>query len=133
MAGACLLAGTTQLFATAKPADSPGFAKVGSGFVFADIRKGDSREIVLGKLKKAKFREINEEKEKLLVRCTAKLNGFRYDLAFKFDEDDALELCLVEGRKGWQFSFYDETLEPQWRNLREILVAAYGILPFRDG
>ena len=109
-----------------KPGDSPSFAKVGSGLVFADLREGDSRDVVLKKLKAAKFREIHEEKEKRLIRCAAKLNGFRYELACKLDEDGKLLLCLLEGSKGWQFSFYDETLEPQWSNLREILSTFYG-------
>ena len=109
-----------------KLGDSPGFAGVGTGFIFADLREGDSREVILKKLKEAKFREIHEEKEKSLIRCAAKLNGFRYELACKLDGDGKLVLCLLEGSKGWQFSFYDETLEPQWRNLREILSAFYG-------
>ena len=114
---------------SSKPGDSPSFAKVGSGFLFADLKNGDSREVVLDKLKRAKFREIGhpyEEKEKRLLRSAIKLNGFRYELACKFDEEDKLELCLVEGRKGWQFSFYDEILEPQWTNLRSVLAASYG-------
>ena len=109
-----------------KSGDSPSFAKVGTGLIFADLREGDSREDILKKLKGAKFREIHEEKEKRLIRCAAKLNGFRYELACKLDEDGKLLLCLLEGSKGWQFSFYDETLEPQWSNLREILSAFYG-------
>ena len=109
-----------------KSGDSPSFAKVGTGLIFADLREGDSREDILKKLKGAKFREIHEEKEKRLIRCTAKLNGFRYELACKLGEDGKLVLCLLEGSKGWQFSFYDETLEPQWSNLREILSAFYG-------
>jgi hypothetical protein len=109
-----------------KPGDSSSFAKVGTGLIFADLREGDSREDVLKKLKGAKFREIHEEKEKRLIRCVAKLNGFRYELACKLDDDGKLLLCLLEGSKGWQFSFYDETLEPQWSNLREILSAFYG-------
>lgn len=109
-----------------KIGDSLGFAGVGTGFIFADLREGDSREVILKKLKEAKFREIYEEKEKNLIRCAAKLNGFRYELACKLDGDGKLVLCLLEGSKGWQFSFYDETLEPQWRNLREILSAFYG-------
>ena len=109
-----------------KSGDSPSFAKVGTGLIFADLREGDSREDILKKLKGAKFREIHEEKEKRLIRCAAKLNGFRYELSCKFDEEGKLLLCLLEGSKGWQFSFYDETLEPQWSNLRGILSAFYG-------
>ena len=115
-----------SLIVPSKPGDSPSFAKVGTGLIFADLREGDSREDVLKKLKAAKFREIHEEKEKRLIRCVAKLNGFRYELACKLGEDGKLVLCLLEGSKGWQFSFYDETLEPQWSNLREILSAFYG-------
>ncbi len=109
-----------------KPGDSPNFVAVGSGFLFSDLRKGDDRPTVIAKLKKAGFRQVYEDKEKDLVRCACKVNGFRYDLACKFDEKGRLSLCLLEGRKGWQFSFYDETLEPQWRNLRQVLTAKYG-------
>ena len=115
-----------SVIVSSKPGDSPSFAKVGTGLIFANLREGDSREEVLKKLKAAKFREIHEEKEKRLIRCVAKLNGFRYELACKLGVDGKLVLCLLEGSKGWQFSFYDETLEPQWSNLREILSMFYG-------
>ncbi len=107
------------------PAESAAFAPMGTAAIYADLGKGDSTEIVLEKLKRAKFREIEEEKPRGIVRCAAKLNGFRYDLVCRF-EDDRLKLCVLEGRKGWQFSFYDEILEPQWTNLRQRLVEIYG-------
>ena len=103
----------------------PTFGLAGGKVIYANLLKGDSREIVLEKLKQAKFREITEEKEKGLIRCAAKLNGFRYDLVCRF-EDNRLKLCVLEGRKGWQFSFYDEILEPQWTNLRQSMVKTYG-------
>jgi len=101
------------------------FGKVGQNRIFADLQKGDSKAKVLEKLKQGGFREISEEKPRGIVRCDAKLNGFRYELVCHF-EKDLLKLCVVEGRKGWQFSFYEETLRPQWKNLRDSLVQRYG-------
>ena len=101
------------------------FGIVGGATVFADLRKGDTGKVVLEKLKRGKFREISEEKPKGLIRCAVKLNNFRYDLVCRF-ENDRLKLCVLEGRKGWQFSFYEDILEPQWANLRRSLVKKYG-------
>ena len=107
------------------PEELSAFGAVGGANVFADLRKGDSSKVVLEKLKKGKFREISEEKPKGLIRCAVKLNNFSYELVCRF-ENDRLKLCVLEGRKGWQFSFYDEILEPQWTNLRQSLVKKYG-------
>ena len=110
---------------TSRSAEPSAFGAVGASTIFADLRKGDSPKVVLEKLKRDKFREIDEDKTKALVRCAAKLNDFRYDLVCRF-VDERLELCVLEGRKGWQFSFYDEILEPQWNNLRQTLTKTYG-------
>ncbi len=128
LAASVLLHGLAQADGPSPPkltAESVTFGATGATAIFADLSKGDSRKIVLEKLKRAKFREIEEEKQRGIVRCAAKLNGFRYDLVCRF-EDDRLKLCVLEGRKGWQFSFYDEILEPQWTNLRQRLVKTYG-------
>jgi hypothetical protein len=127
---AFLVNGPVCVFVWAQDAASPNleastFGPAGGGFIFGDLRKGDSRAVVLNKLKQAKYREITDEKEKGLIRCTTKLNDFRYDLVCRF-EDNLLQLCVLEGRKGWQFSFYDEILEPQWSNLRKTMVKTYG-------
>ena len=105
------------------------FGSVGDKAIYADLGKGDSKKTVFDKLKRGEFREIEEEKGKGILRCATKLNGLRYDLVCRF-ENDRLKLCVLEGRKGWQFSFYDEILEPQWTNLRQQLIKAYG--PKRD-
>ena len=105
--------------------ESPAMAEVGSGFVYSDLQVGDSRKTVIEKLRKGSFIQIYEERDRGLVKCALRWNGFRYELTCKLVEDK-LQLCLVEGRKGWQFSFYEETLRPQWENLREKLVAKYG-------
>jgi hypothetical protein len=105
------------------------FGSTDSKTIYADLRKGDSLKTVFDKLKRGKFREIEEERGKGILRCATKLNGLRYDLVCRF-ENDRLKLCVLEGRKGWQFSFYDEILEPQWTNLRTQLIKAYG--PKRD-
>jgi hypothetical protein len=113
-------------------AESPGMSNLGSGFIYSDLQVGDSREVVLGKLRKASFVQIYEERDRELVKCTVRWNGFRYELTCKLVKDK-LTLCLVEGQKGWQFSFFDEVLNPQWQNLRERLVNKYGSQrKFRD-
>ncbi len=101
------------------------FAEEGSGFIFSDLKKGDSRKVVMSKLRKSGFIQIYEERDKGLVKCTLRLNSFRYELAAKLTEDK-LEFCLIEGQKGWQFSFYEDVVEPQWANFREILSKTYG-------
>ena len=101
------------------------FAEVGTEFVFSDLKKGDSRKVVMQKLRNLGFIQIYEERENELVKCTLRLNGFRYELASKLN-GDALQFCLIEGQKGWQFSFYEDVVEPQWKNLREILSKKYG-------
>jgi hypothetical protein len=106
-------------------AESPGMSELGSGFIYSDLKTGDSREVVMDKLRKGSFIQIYEEKDRDLIKCSVRWNGFRYELTCKL-VNDKLELCLIEGQKGWQFSFYDEVLNPQWKNLRERLVAKYG-------
>jgi hypothetical protein len=105
--------------------NSDQFAKVGTDLIYSDLKKGDSREVVMNKLRMGGFLQIYEEREKELVKCSLRLNGFRYQLAAKLDKDK-LQLCLIEGQKGWQFSFYEDVVEPQWENLRQILIKAYG-------
>jgi|TARA_B100001094_G_C18067473_1_gene738209 hypothetical protein len=106
-------------------AESPGMAEVGSAVIYSDLKVGDSREVVLEKLRKASFIQIYEERDRELVKCSVRWNGFRYELTCKL-ENNKLKLCLIEGQKGWQFSFYEEILHPQWTNLRERLVQKYG-------
>ena len=106
-------------------AESPGMSELGSGFIYSDLKAGDSREVVMDKLRKGSFIQIYEEKDRGLIKCSVRWNGFRYELTCKL-VNDKLELCLIEGQKGWQFSFYDEVLNPQWKNLRERLVTKYG-------
>ena len=101
------------------------FVPVGTNFIFSDLKQGDSRKEVMKKLRDQGFIQIYEERDKGLVKCSLKLNNFRYQLASKL-KDDKLEFCLIEGQKGWQTSFYFDVVEPQWKNLREILVKTYG-------
>lgn len=105
--------------------ESPGMSALGSGFIYSDLKVGDSREVVLDKLRKASFIQIYEERDRGLIKCSVRWSGFRYELTCKLVEDK-LELCLIEGQKGWQFSFYEEILNPQWKSLRERMIAKYG-------
>ena len=34
---------------------------------------------------------------------------------------------MIEGQKGWQFSFYEDVVQPQWGNLREMVIKTYGV------
>ncbi|MEJ6621444.1 MAG: hypothetical protein QNL93_05830 [Opitutae bacterium] len=121
-----LLLVLSQTFSFLWSAEKPHqFAKVGSDFIYSDLKKEDSREAVMNKLRKGGFLQIYEERDKELVKCSLRLNGFRYGLAAKLNEDK-LQFCLIEGQKGWQFSFYEEVVQPQWKNLREILIETYG-------
>jgi hypothetical protein len=80
----------------------------------------------MNKMRGAGFLQIYEERDNNLVKCALKLNDFRYELAAKL-ENDSLVFCLIEGQKGWQFSFFEDVVQPQWENLREILVEKYGV------
>ena len=101
------------------------FRKVGSDFIFSDLLPEDSRKVVMQKLRNGGFLQIYEERDKGLVKCTFRLNDFRYELGAKLTHDK-LKFCLIEGQKGWQFSFYEDVVEPQWSNLREVLIQKYG-------
>jgi hypothetical protein len=102
-----------------------GFVKSGDDFIFSNLKMGDSRKDVLSKMRESGYLQIYEERNNQLVKCALKINGFRYELAAKLDEDE-LNFCLIEGQKGWQFSFYEDVVEPQWENLRKVLIDIYG-------
>lgn len=107
--------------------ESPEPTKEGEPFIYADLKEGDSREIVLRKLRAGGFLQIYEEREKGLVRCTIKWGEKRYQLVCKI-VDDKLKLCLIEGQRGWQDFFYDDVVRPQWKELREKISKSYGQL-----
>ena len=118
----------TSLHLSASPfiyAESPDLEWKREDFIYAELQKGDSREAVLNKLRTGGFAQIYEEKENNLVKCTIRWNGFSYELVCKLI-DDSLEYCLIEGTKGWQEFFYDEVLQPQWKNLRDRVQQTYG-------
>ena len=101
------------------------FAKIGSDFIFSDLQIGDTRKEVMQKLRDSAFIQIYEERDNGLIKSTFRLNDFRYELGAKLI-NNKLEFCLIDCQKGWQFSFYEDVVEPQWRNLREVLVKTYG-------
>jgi hypothetical protein len=73
----------------------------------------------MNKMRGSGFLQIYEEREIInWLNVHLNLTDFRYELAAKLDEDE-LNFCLIEGQKGWQFSFYEDVVEPQWENLRE--------------
>ena len=103
-----------------------GFVVGSKDVIYSDLKRGDSRESVMNKMRGAGFLQIYEERDNNLVKCALRLNGFRYELAAKL-ENDSLVFCLIEGQKGWQFSFFEDVVQPQWENLREKLVEKYGV------
>ncbi len=107
-------------------AESPDLRLEGENFIYADLQKGDSRDEVFEKLRGNGFIQIYEEREKELIKCSIRWNGFRYELVCKF-QNNSLEFCLVEGLKGWQEFFYEDVLQPQWISLREKVEKVHGI------
>ena len=69
------------------------FRKVGSDFIFSDLLPEDSRKVVMQKLRDGGFLQIYEERDKGLVKCTFRLNDFRYELGAKLTHDK-LKFCL---------------------------------------
>ena len=120
----CFLLELTPLLWGGK--DLPQFAKLDTDFIYFNLKKEDSREVVMKKLRGGGFLQIYEERDKELVKCTLRLNNFRYSLAAKLKKDK-LKFCLIEGQKGWQFSFYEDVVQPQWENLREMVIQTYGV------
>ncbi len=105
--------------------DSPDLPGEGDLFIYADLREGDSKEVVMKKLRAGGFIQIYEERDKGLVRCTIKWDGKRYSLVCKI-VNDALKLCLIEGQKGWQDFFYKDIVRPEWKQLRKKVSDQYG-------
>ena len=58
--------------------ESPKMSAVGSEFVYANLKVGDSREVVLQKLRDNEFIQIFEERDKELVKCTVRWNGLKH-------------------------------------------------------
>ena len=120
-----LVAGFSFWLAPATAKDSPPLEKAGSEFLYSKLKLGDSREVILQKLRDEGFVQIYEERNNGLVKCTVRWNGFRYELTCRM-VDGKLALCLIEGQKGWHPSFFSEEVFPQWKNLRNRLIKSFG-------
>ena len=94
------------------------FPIVGSDFIFSDLKEGDSRKAVMDKLRNAGFIQIYEERDQGVVRCAVRWDGLRYELVSKLVED-TLELCLIEGNKGWQDFPFKEVGSEEWKNYND--------------
>ena len=46
--------------------------------IYFNLKKEDSREVVMKKLREGGFLQIYEERDKELVKCTLRLNNFRW-------------------------------------------------------
>ena len=79
-----------------------GFVVGSKDVIYSDLKRGDSRESVMNKMRGAGFLQIYEERDNNLVKCALRLNGFRYELAAKL-ENDSLVFCLIEGQKAGSF------------------------------
>ena len=105
--------------------DSPDLPGEGDLFIYADLKEGDSKKVVMKKLRAGGFIQIYEERDMGVVRCAIRWDGFRYELVSKFI-DNELELCLIEGNKGWQDFHYQDVVAKEWKSLRNRLSGVYG-------
>lgn len=113
--------GTTN----AKLPQSPALESAGSEYIYGGLSYGDSREEVLSKLRKQGFIQIYEERDEGVVRCAVRWDGLRYELVSKLEEDK-LNLCLIEGNKGWQDFHFNEVVTEEWENLRKRIIQVHG-------
>ena len=97
---------------------SPDLENAGSKFIYGGLTYGDSREEVLSKLRKQGFIQIYEERDEGVVRCAVRWDGLRYELVSKL-VNDKLELCLIEGNKGWQDFHFNDVVTEEWEKLRK--------------
>lgn len=109
----------------AKLKSSPTLENAGSEFIYGGLSSGDSREEVLAKLRKQGFIQIYEERDAGVVRCAVRWGGIRYELVSKL-VDGKLELCLIEGNKGWQDFHFNEVVSEEWKQLRERVISVHG-------
>jgi len=109
----------------AKLPQSPDLENAGSKFIYGGLTYGDSREEVLSKLRKQGFIQIYEERDEGVVRCAVRWDGLRYELVSKL-VNDKLELCLIEGNKGWQDFHFNEVVSEEWKLLRERVISVHG-------
>ena len=105
--------------------DSPDFPSEGDFFIYANLKEGDTREVVMEKLRTGGFIQIYEERDKGLVRCTIKWDDMRFQLVCKI-VNDQLKLCLIEGQRGWQDFFYKDVVRPEWNKLKNKVTDQYG-------
>ena len=110
---------------SAKLPESPNLEESGSSFIYGGLCFGDSKDVVLSKLRKNGFIQIYEERDVGVVRCAIRWDGFRFELVSKF-KDGKLNLCLIEGNKGWQDFHYHDVVAKEWEALKLRLGEIYG-------
>jgi hypothetical protein len=104
--------------------ESPAFPALGKGLI-GGLTSGLSREQSVQALQKNGFlgyRELQSD----LIKSPVRWGGFAYELTCKFNNNDQLELCLIQGEAGWQDFFYEDIVRPQWQTLRGRVDQAYG-------
>ena len=109
----------------AKLPQSPDLENAGSNFIYGGLTYGDSRKEVLSKLRKQGFIQIYEERDEDVVRCAVRWDDLRYELVSKL-VNDKLELCLIEGNKGWQDFHFNEVVTEEWEKLRKRIIQTHG-------
>ena len=109
----------------AKLPQSPPLVSTGSKYIYGGLIYGDTREEVLSKLRKQGFIQIYEQRDEGVIRCAVRWDGLRYELVCKLI-DDKLNLCLIEGNKGWQDFHFNEVVTEEWKKLRERITETYG-------
>jgi hypothetical protein len=70
------------------------------------------------------YRELQSD----LIKSPVRWDGYAYELTCKFNPNDQLELCLIQGEAGWQDFFYEDMVKPSYR----IDFPDYLSVPFND-
>lgn len=120
-----LLSVVFSLSLSGKLPDSPNLEESGSTIIYGGLSLGDSKDEVLSKLRKNGFIQIYEERELGVVRCAVRWDGYRFELVSKF-KDGKLDLCLIEGNKGWQDFHYHDVVSKEWSILKKRVEEVYG-------
>lgn len=106
--------------------ESPNLPSTEDGYLFANLVVGDDRNSCIEKLQVfgyLGYREIQSN----LVKSPVRWDGHAYELTCKFDQEEKLELCLIQGEAGWQDFFYEDIVRRQWQSLRSRVSELYGL------
>jgi hypothetical protein len=106
--------------------ESPNLPAKEDKHLFANLLVGDDRDTCIEKLQEFGYLGYRELQSNL-VKSPVRWGGHAYELTCKFDEEEGLELCLIQGEAGWQDFFYEDIVRRQWESLRSRVSKIYGL------